>query len=323
MRTDQDNRSKQICDTAQTVSTLDAARIIGSARQDGGALPFMDAYVAASLELLKLLANVQLSTVPLTVLNPIMGHTSTLLNNLTAATSYNDRRALDTRLRDTTVTAISKAYDDLYTSTAPHLALALLTSTGEAANQAHVELASIKAAKAEGDRILAEVKAYAIDAIVASQAAHFSSEAVIHEEYAQRWLGGIAGSAAVVLLITIYASLHPPGALVDNSLPLTVLAYIPRFFALSVAFYALSLCARNYRTSRHNYIVNRHRALALSTFNVFASTASDSKVKDVILAQAASTIFAPQTSGYSIDQAEPLPHATAIDLLQRISPPKT
>jgi hypothetical protein len=65
--------------------------------------------------------------------------------------------------------------------------------------------------------------------------------------------------------------------------------------------------------------VNRHRSVALKTFNVFATSAKDQKVRDAIVAQAASTIFSAQPSGYSVDQAEPLPQATAVELLQRIA----
>lgn len=183
-----------------------------------------------------------------------------------------------------------------------------------------MELSSIQRTRDECETIANNLRKYSVDTIISKQSEHFAREATEHQKYAQLWLYGVVASALLVTAIAIYASINPPSALIHNSLPLTIFAYVPRFLTLSISFYALSLCARNYRTSRHNYIVNKHRSIALSTFDVFASSATESKVKDAILAQAASTIFSPQPSGYSVDQAEPLPQATAVELLQRVSP---
>jgi hypothetical protein len=53
-------------------------------------------------------------------------------------------------------------------------------------------------------------------------------------------------------------------------------------------------------------------------FNVFVAATDDATVKAAVLAQASSTIFSSVPSGYAPDQAEPLPHATAVELLQKI-----
>lgn len=217
---------------------------------------------------------------------------------------------------------ISAQYNSLYRIAAPIIALELQRAPNVERTQSRIEneLAAVEKMRADCKELNDNLKKLSMDTVIARQSDYFAHEAVEHKDSATKWLIGVVVAAMSIAAIAWFASASPPAALVHGSMPLTILAYVPRFLVLSVAFYALSLCARNYRTSRHNYIVNRHRSVALNTFSVFAGSAENERVKDAILAQAASTIFSPQPSGYSVDQAEPLPQATAVELLQRIAP---
>jgi hypothetical protein len=65
-------------------------------------------------------------------------------------------------------------------------------------------------------------------------------------------------------------------------------------------------CARNYRPNRHNYVMNKHRANALSTFESFVRAAQqDVSIKNAVLLQATSAIFAGHGSGYVGQEGEP------------------
>lgn len=63
-------------------------------------------------------------------------------------------------------------------------------------------------------------------------------------------------------------------------------------------------CGRNYRPHRHNYVVNKHRQNALSTFDTFINSAQDQQTKSAVLLQATQAIFAPQPTGYISQEGE-------------------
>lgn len=71
-----------------------------------------------------------------------------------------------------------------------------------------------------------------------------------------------------------------------------------RAFILSVCFYILLLFSRNYRAHKHNYIVNKHKRNCLKTFKTFYEAEKNPEIKNIILLQAAQTIFSAQPSGH-------------------------
>lgn len=171
------------------------------------------------------------------------------------------------------------------------------------------------ATRAQAEQLYKGLQEFTVDTVVQKQTKHFSEEGKHYEGLAHWWLGGVVAFGVVVAVIAylLHEQTLPPGA----TAPALIGALLPRVVALSLAFWALTLCARNYRALRHNAVVNRHRATALSTFTVFAQAATDAQVKNAVLAQAAGTIFSAQPSGYSPDSPDPLPQTTALELLNR------
>ncbi|WP_163780443.1 hypothetical protein [Myxococcus vastator] len=278
--------------------------------------------VAATLKLLKALSITDLSQTPTARLENIQSLTFQTIEILNHAANYSNGQSKTPDLRDNFINQIRSAHRNLYDTSAPAIALELHNQPAimEQLGTAQSTLERLKSTELQCGDILNKIQNYATNTVASKQSQYFSTEAKGHSSAAWAWFGGIAAAAVIISATAWWASQNPPTNLVGDSLPLTILAYIPRFIILSIAFYSLSLCARNYRASRHNYIINRHRAIALDTFGVFAASTADSKVKDAILAQVSSTIFSSQPSGYSVDQAEPLPQATAVELLQRIGP---
>ncbi|CAM4243955.1 hypothetical protein MYXA107069_01325 [Myxococcus xanthus] len=272
------------------------------------------------ISLLKLIASIDISNTPSKTSKELRSRTHSAITTLTTPSSR--RTPTNTTPPESYSQEISNQYNTLYRVAAPIIALEMQRSPNIESTQSKLEneLVAVKKTRVECEQLADDLKKLSIDTVIARQSEHFANEAVEHKDSAAKWLIGVTATATIIAAIAWFASVNTPAALVQGSMPLTIFAYAPRFLVLSVAFYALSLCARNYRTSRHNYIVNRHRSVALSTFGVFAASAANERVKDAILAQAASTIFSPQPSGYSVEQAEPLPQATAVELLQRISP---
>lgn len=74
---------------------------------------------------------------------------------------------------------------------------------------------------------------------------------------------------------------------------------IIRLLTITILFYALSICMKNYRAQKHNQIINRHRSNALITFETFNAGATDEGTKNAVLLEATRAIFRNQPTGFS------------------------
>jgi hypothetical protein len=73
---------------------------------------------------------------------------------------------------------------------------------------------------------------------------------------------------------------------------------VAKLIVLSILLSAAIWTGKIYKAHRHNFIINRHRRNALSTFQTFAGGASDTQTKNAVLLQATTCIFGPQNTGY-------------------------
>lgn len=86
------------------------------------------------------------------------------------------------------------------------------------------------------------------------------------------------------------------------------------FFAL--AFYLIFQTTKNYKISRHNEIVNRHRHNALSTYGLLTEAAGkDAEAKKTILLQATTCIFEHQNTGFTAPENDN--HMSLIEAIVR------
>ncbi len=92
-----------------------------------------------------------------------------------------------------------------------------------------------------------------------------------------------------------------------------------KLIIFSVLFAALIWVGRIYRAHRHNYIINKHRQNALSTFETFVKAASDEQTKSAVLLQATQCIFSPQHSGYISKESEPSTYPQVLEIIRGIS----
>lgn len=177
--------------------------------------------------------------------------------------------------------------------------------------------------------MLEEVKALNQKARDLISSVGFAKEAKYFEEEA-RWNRGAGWGwlACVVLIvagIVIYALQFVEPDL--KSLPVNASAgdvarhAIPRLIFFATAYAALVWAVRNYSACRHNFVVNRHRANALSTFQAFSAATTDQSVRNAILVQATSAIFAAQSSGFLKDEAPPQEGSKIIEIFKDIAKP--
>jgi hypothetical protein len=132
---------------------------------------------------------------------------------------------------------------------------------------------------------------------VADEATHFDAQAKSHLRQSRWWLFWSIGITAVLGGIASYSYFHPIP--ISHADMLEVAQRIgAKIIFVSVASFALVFTIRNYSTSRHNYIMNQHRAIALTTFRAFIQGASDAETKNSVLLAATKAVFSAQSTGY-------------------------
>jgi len=79
---------------------------------------------------------------------------------------------------------------------------------------------------------------------------------------------------------------------------------VPRLLRVTLLLTALVFSLKNFSAMGHNYVVNRHRQTALTTFQTFVSGTADPQIKNAVLLQATQAIFSPQPSAFLKGESE-------------------
>ena len=149
-------------------------------------------------------------------------------------------------------------------------------------------------------RTAESVKRAAAEVGVSQHATQFQQEADEHKSTSQRWLGCVAVSACVTIVLAalnvwwLYRTVAEEGLDVSQALQLSV----AKLLLFSALYFALVWLVRMYRSACHNQVVNQHRANALQTFETFVNAATDQQTKEAVLLRATDSIFGHQASGF-------------------------
>jgi hypothetical protein len=183
----------------------------------------------------------------------------------------------------------------------------------ESINSASANLTNqLKADAEESKKLLESIRNVAAEQGVSQQAEYFKKEADRHEKEAASWRQGtvlLAVGLVAFAVLTMFTN-HIPWLSPKDNLESTQII-TGKVLIFVVIAYMLLLSARNFMAHVHNTIVNRHRQNALLTFNVMTGAGSEPATRDIVLAQAAACIYAPQETGYtkSAPQETSLPQA--------------
>ena len=158
---------------------------------------------------------------------------------------------------------------------------------------------------AEADRLLRQTRETAAEQGVFLQASHFKGEANQHW-WASFWWG--LGVAVMAVALAAYPFcidwLFPVDVAVLSALSGTAERFVfltgmlSRMLVFFVLSFGLFFCVRNYTAHRHNTVVNRHRQKALETYRALVDGTNIPENADIVLAQAARCIYAPQSTGF-------------------------
>jgi len=150
---------------------------------------------------------------------------------------------------------------------------------------------------------LEKVRRAAQEVGVAQHAIHFKDEAEANAASAKTWLKVTAVSAVLTLAFGVSSLIFIVTRTPEFTATQSVQLAIAKIIIFSVLVTATLWSGRTYRAARHNYVVNKHRQNALSTFETFAKAATDDATKSAVLLQATNCIFSAQQTGY-ISQEE-------------------
>jgi len=168
------------------------------------------------------------------------------------------------------------------------------------------ELETLQAQRTEAQQIIAQMrKASAISAVVKG-ASQFKKDAARDAASAAIWLlVSILLALATIAVIAGFIAAYAEGPLatlrlIDETSTLAWSIQVGLGKVLLVLFlaYLTHSAIRNYRATRHNAILNRHRVSALELFESFANSAADSDVKSAVVLAAAQTTFAVQPTAF-------------------------
>jgi hypothetical protein len=230
------------------------------------------------------------------------------------------------------ITGVSSAYDDVMNP----LLLPLAFTATQATDYAKIEReakgyhATMKAeaeklekfiteARTDAAKALAAVKEQAAEAGVSTNAQIFIGEAQKHENQASAWLKGTIVTASITLIVAI-AFLYTAFVYHPDGLSATIQYLVAKLLVLSILFFAVFWCSRQYRSQKHNETLNKHRANALMTFRAFVEGTADERVKDAILLQAAQAAFVARPTGFDTPDKEQSTISPVVEILGKALP---
>lgn len=162
-------------------------------------------------------------------------------------------------------------------------------------------LGDLKQANIQKDELLDALKTAAAEGGVSRQSIHFSG---LCKQFRNLCIMWVIFAVLFGVAIGIYALCGFKPLIGDVTWQSLINHFGPRLVTISVLFTGLVFCVRNFLAASHNLTVNRHRQVALDTFETFRSASKDDRVKDFILMEAAKTIFAHQSTGYLKGEAD-------------------
>lgn len=223
--------------------------------------------------------------------------------------SFDPNTSNPASVRDSLVNQLEQQYDTYYAICLPILTAGLLKSNDLAFERAKLsemlsEISKEKdKAKTEStialeeiQEVLEKTRQASVEVGVAQHSLIFKEEANEHKTLSDLWLKRTVNVLIAIGFLGLALLFVPP---LGEGTHYLIQFTITKVILLSVLFYGLAICTRNYKAHKHNSILNKHRQNALNTFETFAKAAgNDLQTKNAVLIEATHTIFSNQQTGY-------------------------
>lgn len=162
---------------------------------------------------------------------------------------------------------------------------------------------TIETYKIEAEKALHAVKEQAAEAGVSTNAQIFLTDSAVHAKAAKTWLIATISTSVITLLVAVgfvlFSLKYKP-----ETTAVAIQYVVSKIILLSTLSFCIFWSARNYKSSKHNETLNKHRANALMTFRAFVEGSEDQTVKDAILLQTSQAAFSNRPTGYESQEKE-------------------
>lgn len=301
----------------------------------GSQLNFQHAvpYFQRTLDLFASLGRMNLENVPYNALQQLNGQAQNALALFQQIQSFSvSNEPNPVQARDNLINRARDSYDEQWRIVSPSIAYLVKSGTDfealERRAREYVEKMEAQGAQAkealkqtenEVGQILEKVKTAAAEVGVAQHSTHFHEEAEKHRLASRFWMGSVVTLSVVGALYSLWYFQHNLQSLNASPYWWTHVGYFgSRLLVLSVIFFGIAWSASNFKSHKHNEVINRHRQNALRTFETFVKATEEKETKDAVLLAATKSIFEGQSSGYLSSEHDQVPSSTIIEILRNV-----
>ncbi len=152
----------------------------------------------------------------------------------------------------------------------------------------------IEERKGELDRIVQAAREASAKAGVGHFTQDFAADAVSRDGDAEKWLTRATVSAVLTVAVAIaFFFVQAP----DQTIP-AIQFGTSKLVILAMLIAVTAWCAGNFKANKHQAVVSRHKAHALSTFQAFVQASDNPAIRDAVLLETTRSIFAHAQTGY-------------------------
>lgn len=285
----------------------------------GNELNFEEAipYFERIINLFKKLESSSIEHLPFSILQSFINSANEASKIFAAIKSFSPKQGNAFQARTTLITQLQGVYENNFAAVGPYVASFLnpdkdVSTYGINARQIIVDMQEAKAeqsrlfeaVKKETNDVLDSVRKAAAEGGVSQHSSYFKKEASEHERTARYWLIANLLLGAGTIAFALYSINYYSSRDLLISTPQAIQLGVAKIIAFSILSFGMILTSRNYRAHRHNFVINKHRQNALSTFKEFVSATGDETTKNVVLIKATEAIFSPGVTGYLTKEPE-------------------
>lgn len=334
----EDERDSLIADLRKKASAVSEVALDSLLRKDLDPDLAFHEYAAEFARMREIAGRVlacELSVLPHAIVSGAVQRFDGMLQGIGALQQFSVRQAADQgrhlrNSRDGAARTFKDRYDEFVSGLSALFAYCGAAQGTDALSQMRRELEPLQQQLASASSVaqgqLDEIKSLVAlarqgvqDVGISQHAKHFSTEAGRHDRLSQLWLVATVVAAIGLVVLSIgNLDIVLDGAF-PRDLPEAISQGTAKFFLFSVIASVTFWCGRMYRSHQHNSVVNRHRQNALNSFQTFVSSTEDSATKNAVLVQATQSIFAPQHSGFSHTDSDPVVGAAVLEVAKSAS----
>lgn len=265
-----------------------------------------------TLKLFRDLNDLNIDTIPYNTLNRLNDSTNQALQRFNEIIKFDPLSASNpAQRRIDLINTLANEYDGYFQIITPVISFSLrkgidfdqlehnarnLVSKMEQNAQKQKELADAQLRNIT--ETLEKVRRAAAEVGVAQHSVHFKEQADEHMKKTTGWLIATAIFGGLTLIFGGVNMWYYATHITQLTNPQSIQLGISKLVIFSILYSAAFWSGRVYKSQWHNYIINKHRQNALSTFETFVKAASDEQTKNAVLLQATQSIFSPQNSGF-------------------------